>query len=98
MSSSGHSKAPDPSTPSPESPATAATAEKAVPHMLTTKSGTERSVFEDYVKTLPDQGKGHRIAYEHLPWQSYVTSLTTEQARQIRQQSFIESVGPVTED
>ena len=76
----------------------AADTERSMPHMLTTKSGTSRAVFEDYIKTLPDPGTGHTIAYPHLPWQSYVTNLTSAQAQEVATQSFIDHVGRITED
>ena len=81
-----------------ETSKSAANTEQSMPHMLTTKSGTSRAVFEDYIKTLPNQGTGHTIAYPHLPWQSYVTNLTSAQAQEVATQSFIDHVGRITED
>ena len=71
--------------------------ETPVPHMFTTKPGTDPSVFQDYIKTLPDGGKGDQIVYPHVPWQSYVTSLTSEQAKEVAGQPFVNFCTKITE-
>jgi hypothetical protein len=52
--------------------------------MISTKRNTARTDFDEFIKTLPDQGQGNVIAYDNIPWQSYVTkNLTAEQADMI---------------
>lgn len=53
-------------------------------------------MFEAYVKTLPDKGTGHYLSYPSTPWQSYITDLTAEQAKDAGKQSFMYFVKPVT--
>ncbi len=55
----------------------------AIPYIFGTKSGTDPSVFQSYIKTLPDGGQGGIIQYPNVPWQSYVTRLTLEQAQEV---------------
>jgi subtilisin family serine protease len=59
------------------------------PFFFMTKYGTALSVFQQYLKTLPDNGQGHQIVYPHVPWQSYFTNLTTKEAQDVASQSFI---------
>ena len=67
--------------------------------MITTKRDTARSDFDSFIKTLPDQGEGGVIAYENIPWQSYVTqNLTSEQADEIKNNPIVDRIGLVTEE
>jgi subtilisin family serine protease len=58
-------------------------------YLFTTKCGTEPSTFKEYIKTLPDKGEGDQIAFGRVPFQSYVTTLTHDQAKDVANQSFI---------
>lgn len=43
-------------------------------YLISTKRNTARADFDEFIKTLPDQGQGNVIAYDNIPWQSYVTN------------------------
>jgi hypothetical protein len=58
-------------------------------HFFKTKTGTELSVFEDYIKTLPDRGEGDKLVFSHVPWQTYMTTLTDAQAEEVAKQPFV---------
>lgn len=67
--------------------------------LISTKRDTARSDFDAFIKTLPDEGKGNVIAYDNIPWQSYVTkNLTAEQANEIKNNPIVDIIGPVTEE
>ena len=67
--------------------------------MISTKRNTARDDFDESIKTLPDQGKGIVIAYDNIPWQSYVTrNLTAEQADMIQMNPMVEMIGLVREE
>lgn len=68
-----------------------------VPYFISSRSGTDKSVFEAYVNKLPDNGKGHYLSFPNTPWQSYITNLTLEQAEQANKQPFMYFVKQVTE-
>jgi subtilisin family serine protease len=58
-----------------------------------------RADFDSFVKTLHDQGQGNVIAYDNIPWQSYVTkNLTTDQADMIKINPIVDIVGQITEE
>lgn len=65
--------------------------------MLSTKSGTDLSTFESYIKTLPDEGEGYRIVFPDAPWQSYLTYLTLAEAKDVARQPFIYFVSLIQE-
>lgn len=68
-------------------------------YMISTKPDTARSAFDDFIKTLPDQGEGDVIAYDNIPWQSYVTkNLTAEQANEIKGNPIVDMIGPIIEE
>jgi hypothetical protein len=68
-------------------------------YMISTKRNTARDDFDDFIKTLPDQGQGIVIAYDNIPWQSYVTrNLTAEQADMIQMNPIVEMIGLVKEE
>lgn len=68
-------------------------------YMISTKPDTERGAFDDFIKNLPDQGQGNVIAYENIPWQSYVTkNLTAEQADEIKSNPIVDMIGPIIEE
>jgi subtilisin family serine protease len=58
-------------------------------YLFTTKYGTELSKFKEYIKTLPDKGEGEQDVFPRVPFQSYVTTLTYAQAKDVQNQSFI---------
>lgn len=67
--------------------------------LISTKRNTARADFDAFIKTLPDQGQGDVIAYDNIPWQSYVTkNLTSEQADMIKMNTIVDLVGQVTEE
>jgi hypothetical protein len=67
--------------------------------LLSTKRNTARSDFDSLIKTFPDQGQGNVIAYDNIPWQSYVTkNLTSDQADMIRMSPIVDFIGQVTEE
>lgn len=67
--------------------------------LISTKRNTARADFDDFVKTLPDQGQGNVIAYDNIPWQSYVTkNLTSDQADMIKTNAIVDIVGQITEE
>jgi hypothetical protein len=67
--------------------------------LISTKRNTARADFDDFIKTLPDQGQGNVIAYDNIPWQSYVTkNLTSDQADMIKMNSIVDIVGQITEE
>ena len=67
-------------------------------YLISTKRNTARADFDEFIKTLPDQGQGNVIAYDNIPWQSYVTkNLTAEQADMIKMNSIVELIGLITE-
>jgi len=67
--------------------------------LISTKRNTVRADFDAFIKTLPDQGQGDVIAYDNIPWQSYVTkNLTSDQADMIKMNSIIDIVGQITEE
>jgi hypothetical protein len=67
--------------------------------LISTKRNTARADFDDFIKTLPDQGQGNVIAYDNIPWQSYVTkNLTSDQADMIKMNSIVDLVGQITEE
>ena len=68
------------------------------PYMFTTNTGTDPSVFQSYIKTLPDGGAGGQIVFPNVPWQSYVTNLTSDQAKDVASQSFVRFVTLITEN
>lgn len=68
------------------------------PYLLTTKEGTDAATFKDFINNLPDKGEGKIISYPRLPWQSYVTSLTEEKAKDVAKESFIQYIMPIVED
>lgn len=65
-------------------------------YFFSTKKGTDNQVFLDYIKTLPDAGEGYFINYPSIPWQSYITQLTPEQAEQAAREPFMFFVEKVT--
>ena len=68
------------------------------PYMISTVEGTERADFDEFINSLPDQGSGEVIAYEHVPWQSYVTyNLSAEDLADLESNSMVEFVHLVTE-
>ena len=67
-------------------------------YVFGTKTGTNPSVFQSYIKTLPDGGQGDIIQYPNVPWQSYLTNLTAQQALDVAKQSFVEYISTITED
>jgi hypothetical protein len=80
------------------SSSTSSSSATATPYIFGTKTGTDPSVFKSYINTLPDGGQGGIIQYPNVPWQSYVTSLTPEQAQDVANQSFVEYISTITED
>ena len=67
--------------------------------LISTKRNTARADFDAFIKTLPDQGQGNVIAYDNIPWQSYVTkNLTSDQADMVRMNSIVDIVGQITEE
>ena len=58
-------------------------------YIITTKTGTDLSTFQSYIKTLPDRGEGYQIVFPNVPWQSYITDLTTDQAKEARKLPFV---------
>lgn len=67
--------------------------------LISTKRNTARTDFDAFIKTLPDQGQGNVIAYDNIPWQSYVTkNLTSDQADMIKMNSIVDIVGQITEE
>lgn len=67
--------------------------------LISTKRNTARSDFDAFIKTLPDQGSGNVIAYDNIPWQSYVTkNLTSDQADMIKMNAIVDIVGQITEE
>lgn len=67
--------------------------------LISTKRDTARSDFDAFIKTLPDEGKGSVIAYDNIPWQSYVTkNLTAEQVNEIKNNPIVDIIGPITEE
>jgi hypothetical protein len=72
-----------------------ATAETPCEYLIVTNQGADLSAFENFIKTLPDRGQGHKIIRSHLQWQGYVTKMTPEQAKQAEAQPFILLVTPV---
>lgn len=67
--------------------------------MLTTKRDTSRSDFDALVKTLPDNGDGRVIAYDNIPWQSYVSfNRTQAQADEIGKNPIVDLIREVKED
>ena len=59
------------------------------------EKGTELSLFEHYIKTLPDRGNGDQIVFPHVPWQTYMTRLTDSQAEEVGKQPFVAYIFPV---
>jgi len=78
------------STSSPSSTATP------VSFFFSTKEGTDVSTFKKYIGTLPDGGEGIQTVFPDLPWQSYTTNLTFDQADEVASQMFIDFIGPCT--
>ena len=67
--------------------------------LISTKRNTARADFDAFIKTLPDQGQGNVIAYDNMPWQSYVTkNLTSDQADMVKMNSIVDIVGQITEE
>lgn len=67
--------------------------------LISTKRNTARADFDAFIKTLPDQGQGNVIAYDNIPWQSYVTrNLTSDQADMVKMNSIVDIVGQITEE
>lgn len=67
--------------------------------LISTKRNTVRADFDEFIKTLPDQGQGNVIAYDNIPWQSYVTeNLTSDQADMMKMNSIVDMVGQITEE
>ncbi|GAB7326239.1 hypothetical protein MBLNU13_g10227t1 [Cladosporium sp. NU13] len=67
--------------------------------LISTKRNTARADFDAFIKTLPDQGQGDVIAYDNIPWQSYVTkNLTSDQADMVKMNSIVDIVGQITEE
>jgi len=66
-------------------------------YLISTKDGTELSRFEGFIKTLPDHGEGHQIIYSNVTWQSYLTCLTDEQAKDVARLPFVYFCNPNTE-
>ncbi|KAK4543623.1 hypothetical protein LTR36_005268 [Oleoguttula mirabilis] len=66
-------------------------------YMFTTNTGTDLSTFRGYIKTLPDAGDGYQIVFSNVPWQSYVTNLTFDQANEVASQTFVNFVTLITE-
>lgn len=68
-------------------------------YLISTKPNTARNDFNEFIKTLPDQGQGNVIAYDNIPWQSYVTkNLTAEQADMIQMNPIVEMIGLIKEE
>ncbi|KAK3704824.1 hypothetical protein LTR37_013656 [Vermiconidia calcicola] len=65
-------------------------------YYLCTKTGTEISTFERYIKTVPDGGKGYQIVFDGVPFQGYMGRLTEDQAKEARKQPFVLFVHQVT--
>lgn len=77
------------STSSSSNPPTATASE----YTFTTKKGTHLSTFQDYIQTLPDEGKGLQFVFPHNPWQGYITYLTPDQAEEVARQPFVQLIG-----
>ena len=67
-------------------------------YLLSTKTDTDKAAFEKLIKTLPDEGKGAVISYPNIPWQSYSTNLTEDQAVELRKNAIVEFVARITEE
>jgi hypothetical protein len=76
---------------------TSSTSATASPYCFSTNPGTDPSIFHSYIKTLPDGGQGGIIQYPYVPWQSYVTNLTVEQAQEVSSQSFVLGVWKISD-
>jgi subtilisin family serine protease len=61
-------------------------------YFLVTKRGTKLETFKSFVETLPDGGRGYQMASRGLGDQSYITTLTYEEAKEIARKPFIEYV------
>lgn len=67
--------------------------------MFTTRRDTSRSDFDALVETVPDGGAGRVIAYDNIPWQSYVSfNLTQAQADEIAKNELVDLIREVRED
>lgn len=67
--------------------------------LISTKRNTARADLDAFIKTLPDQGEGNVIAYDNIPWQSYVTkNLTSDQADMVKMNAIVDIVGQITEE
>ena len=67
--------------------------------LISTKRNTARADFDAFIETLPDQGQGNVIAYENIPWQSYVTkNLTSDQVDMIKMNTIVDIIGLITEE
>lgn len=68
--------------------------------VLNTVLGTSREAFEDFVSTLPDRGKGERIIFPVLDYQTYVGIMTLEDAKAVSKNPIVDQIGsndPMTE-
>ena len=68
------------------------------PYWFKTKAGTDLATFEAYIIKLPDGGAGDQIVFSHLPWQTYITHLTPEEAGEVEKQPFVKFVWPLARE
>jgi hypothetical protein len=64
----------------------------ASPYLITTKSGTSMSDFTNFIQTFPDNGQGQQIAYPHVSFQGYITSINSSYAAIVAQNPIVNSV------
>jgi len=66
-------------------------------YFISTEKGTDPTVFQDYIKLLPDKGNGYLFPFPCIPWQSYITPLTSDQVEEVISQPFTYICSEVTE-
>lgn len=68
----------------------------AASYLLSSKKGTEPSVFYEYVRSITGEAEKRDHCYPDIPWQSATVDLTPEQAKDAESQPFMEIVALVT--
>jgi len=64
------------------------------PYAVCTKWNTPLALFRDFIQSLPDIGSGVVLIAENLPWQKYITLLSTAEAEEVRNHDIVATVEP----